>query len=63
MFEFDLTLGPLRIRFTLTTPDHAGEYVELATDTELVSDDYDDETTEQDRIGFRGTHGNDANHN
>ena len=62
MFEFDLTLGPLRLRFTLTTPDQAGEYVELATDTELVSDDYDDET-EQDRIGFRGTHGNDANHN
>jgi hypothetical protein len=56
VFEFDLTLGPLRIRFALAAPDTTGvEYVELFTDTDVATDDYEDDT-EQDRIGFRGTH-------
>lgn len=54
MFEFDLTLGPLRLAFRLANPEQpAGEYVELATDTVLAdTDDY--EPAEEDRIGFRG---------
>jgi hypothetical protein len=63
VFEFDLTLGPLRIRFALAAPDTTGtEYVELVTDTDVAQVEYEDDT-EQDRIGFRGTHGNGANHN
>lgn len=54
MFEFDLTLGPLRIAFRLANPDQGGEYVELATDTQLVDDDVYEEPAEEDRIGFRG---------
>jgi hypothetical protein len=56
MFEFDLTLGPLRIRFALATPDTTGsEYVELVTDTDVAQVEYEDDS-EQDRVGFRGTH-------
>jgi hypothetical protein len=56
VFEFDLTLGPLRIRFALAAPDTTGtEYVELVTDTDVAQVEYEDDT-EQDRVGFRGTH-------
>jgi hypothetical protein len=59
VFEFDLTLGPLRIRFVLATPerdDTAGEYVDLITETELAPDEDDDTgdpDDDADRIGFR----------
>jgi hypothetical protein len=58
VLEFSLSFGPLNIHFALASRElaEAGEYVDLASDTELVpadDDQGDDHEDDSDRIGFR----------
>lgn len=45
MFEFSLTLGPLRIAWRLASPEHSegsSDYADLTSDYELAADDYEE---------------------